>query len=69
MLAVVEALPEPIGASWAGCTNRRFSIGYDGGDEPRALEHTLSNRLLGQAAALGASIGVTIYAPDPAAGK
>ena len=66
MLAVVEALPEPLKALWAGCTHRRFSIGYDGGDEPRALQQLLSNQLLGRVAAMGASIGITIYAPDRA---
>ena len=54
ILAVVEALPEPMKAIWAGCTHRRFSIGYDGGNEPRALQQMLSNQLLGQIAALGA---------------
>ncbi|HWT13227.1 MAG TPA: hypothetical protein VN231_10780 [Allosphingosinicella sp.] len=64
ILAAVEALPGPVAALWAGCTNRGFSIGYEGGNAPRALQQKLSSRLLGRVAALGGCIGIAIYAPD-----
>ena len=28
MLAVIEALPEPLQAVWSACTQREFNIGY-----------------------------------------
>jgi hypothetical protein len=65
MLDVIEALAEPLRAVWDSCTERDFSIGYDGGDEPPAFEQMLSSALLGRIAALGARLGITIYAPEP----
>ena len=64
MLDVIEALPPSLRAVWDSCTQRDFSIGYDGGDEPAAFEQMLSAALLGRMAARGARLGITIYAPE-----
>lgn len=63
MITAIEALEEPLRATWYRCSQREFNMGYDCGSEPWAFEQGLSCELLGRIAALGASLRLTLY-PD-----
>jgi hypothetical protein len=63
MLSIIEQLDKPTQQIWQSLTLREFNIGYGCGDEPWA--QSLSNSLLQRVAAVGASLGVTLYSyPD-----
>ncbi len=62
-LDLIERLPEPLREIWAGCRHREFSIGYECGARPQAVEHILSSETLGRIAAAGARLNLTLYAP------
>jgi hypothetical protein len=66
MLVIVESLARPLRSVWDGCTRREFNIGYECGAEPWAFNQGLRAELLGQMAAVGASLRVTLY-PGPRA--
>jgi hypothetical protein len=59
MLSVIEHLDAPAQQIWQGLTLCEFNIGYGCGDEPWA--QSLSNTLLQRLAAVGASLGMTLY--------
>lgn len=61
MLTAVESLPAALGAVWNGCTKREFDIGYDCGTEPWAFQQDFPPELLGRMAALGITMGLTLY--------
>lgn len=63
ILAIVEGLPQTLREVWAGCTRRDFSIGFDCGDQPQAVEHGLASDTLRRLAAAGAGLSITLYAP------
>ncbi len=63
ILAIIEGLPDKLREVWSGCTRRDFSIGYDCGDEPRAVEQSLASDTLRRMAAAGAELTITLYAP------
>ena len=63
MLDVIEGLPAAARSEWDACTMREFNIGYACGDA-RLFENRLSHGLLSRIARAGASIGVSLYAPD-----
>jgi hypothetical protein len=65
MLAVIEALPDGARAIWSACTRRELNIGFDCGAQPWAFNQALSNNLLGRLAAVGATLRVTLYPPQP----
>ncbi len=64
MLDSVESLTAEASAVWSRCTLREFNIGYDCGDCPWAFSNGLTNRTLLRAAALGASLRLTLYPPE-----
>jgi hypothetical protein len=64
ILDEIERLPEELREIWAGCSHRDFSLGYECGAQPRAVEHGLSSDTLGRIAAVGARLTITLYAPD-----
>jgi hypothetical protein len=61
MLDVLEPLPRGLKRVWKACSLREFDIGYDCGDKPWAFSQVLSADLLRRIAAIGASIGLTLY--------
>jgi hypothetical protein len=61
MLDVLEDLPRRLKRDWKACMLREFDIGYDCGDKPWAFSQVLSAELLRRIAAIGASIGITLY--------
>ncbi len=63
MIAVAEALQEPLQSVWSRCSRREFNIGFDCGGEPWGFNHGLSSGLLGRVAAVGASLRVAL-SPD-----
>jgi hypothetical protein len=63
ILAIIEGLPTHLREVWAACTRRDFSVGYDCGGEPQAVEHGLGNDTLRRIAAAGAGLTITLYAP------
>lgn len=65
ILAAIESLAGDAAAVWAGCSLRRFDVGYDCGDGPREFGNELSNDLLRRLAACGATLRVTLYPPYP----
>ncbi len=60
----LEHLPTAVRGLWNAATVREFNIGLEGGFHPHASEWRLSNKLLRRISALGASVGITVYAPD-----
>ena len=65
MLAAVESLTGDAAAVWAGGSLREFNIGYACGDRPHGFTHGLSNDVLRRLAAVGATLRVTLYPPEP----
>lgn len=63
MLAIAESLEEPLRSIWTSCSRREFDIGYDCGDAPWGFQQRLSSGLLARMAAVGASLGITLYPP------
>jgi hypothetical protein len=61
MLDAIEAIDGEAKRLWSECSKREFNIGYDCGDEPRALCNGLTNSTLSRIASLGASLGITLY--------
>jgi hypothetical protein len=61
LLDVVEKAPESVQASWRACASREFDIGYECGDDGCPFGQTLSADLVRRIAAVGASLGITLY--------
>ncbi|MBI3836595.1 MAG: hypothetical protein HY288_01500 [Planctomycetia bacterium] len=66
MLDAIESFDANARALWSQCTLREFNIGYDCGDERWAFNNGLTNTTLQRAAAVGASLRVTLYPERPA---
>ena len=62
-ITAIESLTEPMRSIWSRCKQREFNFGYECGAEPRSFHQELSSALLGRIAAIGGSLGITIY-PD-----
>jgi hypothetical protein len=65
MLEAIESLGGTAKDFWASCISRNFSIGYEGGEEPKAVEHELGAATLARMSALGISLHVSLYPPAP----
>ena len=63
-LSVIESLEEHARLEWQACTRREFDIGYSTRYEPFDFHQDLSADTLSRIAKLGASLRITIYAPD-----
>ena len=70
LLEAIEALPPDLRAAWDRCELRAFDMGFNARLRPFSWQTPLSAETVRRAAAVGASFGVTIYAPeeDAAAG-
>ncbi len=69
ILGAVESLSGAARDFWNSCISRRFDIGYECGEEPKAVEHGLDAALLARMSPLGISLHITLYPParnDPA---
>lgn len=64
LLDAIEALPEDLRANWDRCDLRAFDIGFNARWRPFCWQTPLSAETLRRVAAVGASLGITIYAPD-----
>ena len=65
---LLSALPVSAQNAWKRAKRRVFDIGIRGGNDPQPLELVVSAEAARQAAALGASIQITVYAPVPVQG-
>ncbi|MGL6076509.1 MAG: hypothetical protein ACRC8S_20330 [Fimbriiglobus sp.] len=61
MLAVVESLAPSLQTIWAACSRREFNIGWVCGLSPQGFQQRLSPELLTRIAAVGSSLGWTLY--------
>ena len=59
--SLIENLSEEARKVWNGCCTRVFDIGYDSGSTPRSFRSEVRASTIQRAAAVGASIAVTIY--------
>jgi hypothetical protein len=62
---LVINLPPEARAVWDACCTRVFDIGYDATGPREAFRSEIRNETIQTIAAIGASIVVTIYPPDP----
>lgn len=65
-LSVIEALEAEALREWQACTRRAFDIGYHVGYEPFDFSQALSAETIRRIANVGASLRITVYAPDKA---
>ncbi len=63
-LAAIESLEGEALREWQTCTRRAFDIGYHVGYEPFDFSQALSAETIRRIANVGASLRITIYAPD-----
>lgn len=61
LLAAIEALRGEAHAAWTTCTVREIHLGFDCGETPRSLTHTLSSATLARVAGAGMSLRITLY--------
>lgn len=61
MLGAIEALDAKARALWSSCEAREFHLGFECGDEPRPFSLALPAATLERAAAVGASVRITLY--------
>jgi hypothetical protein len=59
--SLVENLSEEARKVWDGCCTHVFDIGYESGSTPRSFRSEVRASTIQRAAAVGASIAVTIY--------
>jgi hypothetical protein len=64
MLTVIESLPQASRDLWRACTGREFNVGYECGSHPWAFNHGFSCQVLRRIAKVGASLRITLYAPE-----
>ena len=64
LLEAIEALPPDLRAEWDRCELRAFDMGFNARLHPFSWQTPLSAETVRRAAAVGASFGVTIYAPE-----
>ena len=61
MLEIIAALGEQSQHDWIACKKREFNVGYDCGKEPACFNQRLTCDTLRRMAAVGASLGVSLY--------
>jgi hypothetical protein len=61
MLSAIESLSGSAKEFWAACISRDFNIGYEGGAEPKAVEHQVTAATLARMTALGIALRITVY--------
>lgn len=64
MLEIIATLGEQAQRDWAACTKREFDVGYVCGTKPWAFNQGLTCDTLRRIAAAGASLRITLYAPE-----
>jgi len=64
MLDAVESLPEDAIKMWRQCTKREFNIGIECDSKQHAGEFAIAPELLQRIAAVGGSLGITVYANE-----
>jgi hypothetical protein len=62
---LVRRLPPSVRTLWNATTSREFNIGIQSAHEPRSHELRITTATLKAVAAIGGSIVITTYAPDP----
>jgi hypothetical protein len=62
LLSILESIDWSARHAWNACSLREFNVGYEGGEEPQSITHKLGPQTLARVAALGATLGITIYA-------
>jgi hypothetical protein len=65
LCCLVRELPPEARAVWDACCTRVFDIGYDANGPEEAFRSEIRSETIQNVAAIGASIMVTIYPPDP----
>jgi len=63
VVSIVRGLPPAAKRLWAGALIREFNLGIQAALEPRSFELHVEPRVVAAAAAIGAGIAVTVYAP------
>jgi hypothetical protein len=63
-VAAIERLPRPARRLWNQSHRREFNIGIQAAMQPHGFELRLEPATVEAAARVGASIGVTVYAPE-----
>lgn len=61
---IIQSFSERERAMWGAVTLRSFSVGVQAGTEPASCDFVIRARTAKAAAALGAQIALTVYAPE-----